>query len=229
VAPSTRGWFLIGVAVSAIPVTWFDDTRVGTFFLALWTVFGAGLIVSLVLEEGASDRQLRRWLVRNRDSVNPVLEQVISYVRLLLYYGPLPAELNNQIMPMMGRDLSERKKSIQAGQQLLNDISLGRSDNDQWSGGRAIDDVTDAVRIYNRQIQTVRERYSSSLTEMGELNSALERLQASCKVADLWLTSKLDTPPKARALMDIAQTGLVACWLCCKAIAEAEGRDWDKV
>jgi hypothetical protein len=83
---STLSWFVLA---GLLALVWFEPTRWGAV-VTLWGILGAGLVVSLILEERSEGVEHRAWLRRNRDQIKPFLDFIHSRSALLAAPGPPP-------------------------------------------------------------------------------------------------------------------------------------------
>jgi len=89
---------LVAIA-SFVTMLIFDQTRWNAI-ATLWGVIGAGLVVSLILEEQGEVIQRRTWLKREANQVAPFLQAIFQRARLVGASCGLPVEVINRIFDL---------------------------------------------------------------------------------------------------------------------------------
>gem|GEM_PF-6646922 len=89
---------LVAIA-SFVTMLVFDQTR-WNVIATLWGVIGAGLVVSLILEEQGEEIQRRSWLKREANQVAPFLQAIFQRARLVGASCGLPLDVINGIFDL---------------------------------------------------------------------------------------------------------------------------------
>jgi hypothetical protein len=154
------GWVVVITLVAMLSS---NDWRVAAI-VTLWGVLGAGLVVSLVLEQHGEVRQRRIWLRRNASHVAPVLGNIVSFAGMVAATAVgLPNDTANAMR--LGKTARERASAAKAARFAIQEYgngrpvpgSNGRSDYGQW--GRSVAEITGRIDGWMNELVAVRGRF----------------------------------------------------------------------
>ncbi len=170
------GWLAV---LTFATMLFFDVTRVAVL-VTLWGVLGAGLLVSLILEQHGEVRQRTNWLQRNAEHVRPLLEQILMSAGLVVSFAVgLPNDISTQLR--FGKTMEERRSASSRARAAIQAFGEG----ELTLNPRAFADhaqFSTTVQQSRRWIGEFVGQYSSLLSRLTELQGTLNQFSMATMI-----------------------------------------------
>ena len=217
---SMLSWFVLAGLLALVG---FEPTRWGAV-VTLWGILGAGLVVSLILEERSEGVEHRAWLRRNRDQIKPFLDSIHSRSALLAAASVGVPQAQLQALTSAA-SLAAHKDAIVAASLAVESFGRGESPNPPqatFAAGKAWDAHLNSWSI---QVDSQLQQNQAILPRLIEVSRALNDMRYVVKLGQaiasgsLTLASFTRFEPDSR--VQVARGALQVCSACAGLLHQA--------